>query len=524
MRPAETLALRTLADARAQMLCFALLFAGIAVAHSAGYRNTYPTLADRLQFAQSFGDNKAARLFYGTPHQLETIGGYTAWRAGGVLSLFAAFFGLLAAVRALRGEEDAGRQELVAAGAITRGAAFAARIVAIGATIAGLWLATVAGLVAGGLPAPGSTFLAVSTVSAAAVYGGGGALTSQLLPSRRGALELGGAFFGLDFLLRVVSDTANVQAVHWVSPLGWVEELRPFADPRPAVLMLPAVASAALLALARVLERRRDVGLGVFVQHDVARRSHLRLLRSPTLLALRSEWISLAVWAAAAGGFAFVVGTISKSVTSAGLSANLQQQLHKVGGIQIATASGYMALTFLFFALAVALFCCGQLAASRGEEAAGRLETLFALPQSRTGWLAGSDSRSAAQPSSPSRPGSARRSVRPRSAPTCPSRVCSRPASTAFRRASASSASARCSSLCCHATESARPTRWSASRSCGSSSARCSARPHGCSASRRSIRSGSCLPTRSEPARRPSWSESVPWRRRERGRASVLKT
>ncbi len=389
MRPAETLALRTLADARVRMLSFALLFAGIAVAHSAGYRNTYPTLADRLQFAQSFGDNKAARLFYGTPHQLETIGGYTAWRAGGVLSLFAAFFGLLAAVRALRGEEDAGRQELVAAGAITRGAAFAARIVAIGATIAGLWLATVAGLVAGGLPAPGSTFLAVSTVSAAAVYGGVGALTSQLLPSRRGALELGGAFFGLDFLLRVVSDTANVQAVHWVSPLGWVEELRPFADPRPAVLMLPAVASAALLALARVLERRRDVGLGVFVQHDVARRSHLRLLRSPTLLALRSEWISLAVWAAAAGGFAFVVGTISKSVTSAGLSANLQQQLHKVGGIQIATASGYMALTFLFFALAVALFCCGQLAASRGEEAAGRLETLFALPQSRTGWLAG---------------------------------------------------------------------------------------------------------------------------------------
>ncbi len=385
--PARALALRTLGDARVRTLSFALLFAGIALANTAGYRNTYPTLADRLRFAQSFGENKAARLFFGTPHDLETVGGYASWRVSGLLSVFAAFFGILAAVRALRGEEDAGRQEIVAAGAITRQAGFTARVGAVGVTVAVLWLGLVIGLVGGGLPVTGSAYLALATVSAAVLYVGIGALASQLLPTRRGALELATGFLGLDLLLRVVSDTADLQGLHWVSPLGWVQELRPFGDSRPAVLLLPAVTTAGLLALSLSLERRRDIGGALLELRDEERRPRLRLLRSPTALVVRSEWIGVIVWTAATAGFGFVIGTVSKSVAS-GLSAEARERLEKLG-IEVATPSGYIGLTFLFFVLAVSLFCCGQLAAARSEEAEGRLETLFALPRSRTTWLAG---------------------------------------------------------------------------------------------------------------------------------------
>ena len=76
----------------------------------------------RLAFAHSFADNKAVVLFYGKPYDLLTVGGYSAWRVGGTLAIFAAVFGLLAAVRALRTEEDAGRIELVLAGRRRRGA------------------------------------------------------------------------------------------------------------------------------------------------------------------------------------------------------------------------------------------------------------------------------------------------------------------------------------------------------------------------------------------------------------------
>ena len=112
----QALAQRAFRDARVRTISFAYLFAAIAYIQPVGYRDAYPSLIDRLAFARSFGDNKAIRLFYGVPHDLLTVSGYTAWRVGGTLAIFASVFGLLAAVRALRTEEDSGRMELVLAG------------------------------------------------------------------------------------------------------------------------------------------------------------------------------------------------------------------------------------------------------------------------------------------------------------------------------------------------------------------------------------------------------------------------
>ncbi len=389
MRPGRALALLTLRELRTRTVAFGLLFAALCVATTAGYRATYPTLAERLDLIRSFGANKAVRLFFGTPYRLETIGGFAAWRAGGMLALFAAFFGLHAAVRALRGEEEVGRGELVAAGGLTRPAAFAARTVGVAGAVAGLWIATAAALVAGGLSPSGSAYLALAAAAVpAAVYAGVGAVASQLMPTRRSALEVGGALLAVDFLVRVVADTADHPVLHWAAPLGWIEELRPFAGPRPIVLLLPVAAATLLVALALALERRRDLGTAIIGLRDVAPRPRTALLRSPTLLALRLERVGFAAWIVATAGFAFALGMISKSVGQ-GLSPTLRERLSQVGQIDVATPAGYLGLTFLFFTLAAALFSCGRLAAARSEEAEGRLEALFALPRDRRSWLAG---------------------------------------------------------------------------------------------------------------------------------------
>src|SRR5690242_10094256 len=85
------------------------------VANVVGYRDTYPTAAERERFAAAFGDNVALRLFYGLPHDLATVAGYVEFRVVGILSVFLAAWAVFAAVRALRGEEDAGRFELILA-------------------------------------------------------------------------------------------------------------------------------------------------------------------------------------------------------------------------------------------------------------------------------------------------------------------------------------------------------------------------------------------------------------------------
>src|ERR1019366_3228912 len=107
--------------------------------------------------------------------------------------------------------------------------------------------------------------------------------------------------------------TTDTPGLHWLTPLGWIEELRPFADPRPAVLVLPVALIAVLLAASVRLARRRDVGAAVFAAHDSRDRPRLLLLGSPLALLLRFEWISFAVWVSATAGYGFVVGVISKS-------------------------------------------------------------------------------------------------------------------------------------------------------------------------------------------------------------------
>jgi ABC-2 type transport system permease protein len=386
---ASALARRLFADSRARNASFAALFAFVAYVNVVGYRDTYTTLAGRLQFARTFGDNASVRLFYGKPYDLLSVGGYTAWRVGGTLAIFGAMWGVLAAVRALRAEEDAGRQELVLAGALSRRRAYCAALAAIGAGCVALFAALWAGLLAARLPAGEAAFLALATVTVAPVFAGAGALASQLAATRRVALELGSAAVAVALVVRVIADTSDSLGwLRWATPLGWSEELRAFTGVRPAVLALPLVAALLLFGAAGALARRRDVGSGLLASRDSAP-ARLRGLSSPTALALRGERAGLAGWLLGTGFFALIIGLISTSVAHAGLSGGVQRQLRKVAAVSVVKPAGYIGLCFLFFILAISLFCCAQLAAARHEEGEERLETLFALPVARGRWLAG---------------------------------------------------------------------------------------------------------------------------------------
>jgi len=385
----RALARRAWRDARVRVVAFGYLFLIYAYVQPVGYRHAYPSLADRAAFARSFGGNTAIRLFYGQPHDLLSIGGYCAWRVSGTLTIAAAAFGLLASVRALRTEEDAGRAELVLAGALGRTAAYRSSLAAIGAGIAVLWVAELAGSLAGGLALGDSAYMALATVSVAFVCAGIGALACQLAPTRRVALDIGGAAVGLLFVLRVVADTAGGAGwLRWATPLGWAEELRPFAGARPLVLVLPVLAGVLLLGLAWRIALRRDIGTGLLRERDSAP-ARPGLLSSPTRQALRGERSSLAVWLVSVGAFAFILGTISSSVSAVGVSKKIQQEIARLGVGSILTPVGYLSFVFLFFVLAISLFACAQLSAARREEAEGRLETLLALPATRGAWLGG---------------------------------------------------------------------------------------------------------------------------------------
>jgi polyether ionophore transport system permease protein len=386
---ARAIARRAWGDGRTRTLSFGLFFGLISLVQVAGYENSYPTVADRIQFAENFGDNKAVRLFYGVPHDLLTVGGYAAWRVGGVLAIFAAVWGIFAAVRAQRAEEDDGRAELVLAAPLGRRLVFRAGLAGVGAGVALLWLATWLGLLAGGLAAGASAYLALEIAAAAAVFVGVGSLASQLAPTRRQALGLGMAVFAAAFVLRIVADTAGaLEWLRWATPLGWAEEMRPFTGAQPAALALILAVTVALLAVAERIALSRDVGTGLLASADSAPPRD-RLLSSPTALALRGERGLMIGWFAGIGVYAIVVGLLANTFNAHDLSQSVREQLQKFGGASIVTPQGALGFYFLFFGFAISLFACAQISAARHEEAESRLETIFALPVSRLGWLGG---------------------------------------------------------------------------------------------------------------------------------------
>ena len=86
---------------------------------------------------------------------------------------------------------------------------------------------------------------------------------------------------GLFFVLRMVADApSSLTFLHWLTPLGWIDQLQPFTNPQPQVLALICALTAVLGAGAVALAGRRDLGASVPPDRSSAT-AHTFLLGGP---------------------------------------------------------------------------------------------------------------------------------------------------------------------------------------------------------------------------------------------------
>ena len=128
------------------------------------FSKEYPTAADRARLVKTMGSNAGLQAIFGPAHQISTVAGYTAYHAIGVLGIIGAVWGLLAATRLMRGEEEAGRWELLLAGQTTRRRAAAGALGGLGTGLLILWAVTAAVTVAAGR-GPGAHFPVTASLS-----------------------------------------------------------------------------------------------------------------------------------------------------------------------------------------------------------------------------------------------------------------------------------------------------------------------------------------------------------------------
>jgi ABC-2 type transport system permease protein len=359
----------------------------------AAFRSTFPTAASRANIARTMEGNPAFEAVFGLVRRVDTVAGYTAYKVMFSLMILGAIWGLFIATRVLRGEEDAGRWELLLAGPTTRAAATAQVAVALGAGVVALWVPTAVLAAAGGrssgvgIPVGASLFFATAIVAAPAMFMAIGMFVSQLAPTRHDANRIGAFVLAGAYLVRMAADSdPGIGWLRWASPLGWIEELRPLTGSRP-IAFVPIVALTAVLVFAAIrIASGRDAGASAIAGHD-AGTPRTFLLGGQAGLTVRLTWPSIVGWLTAFAATGLVFGLVTQA---AGKSLRGSPTLERVIGRLGASGAGavtYLGFVFLIAAGLVAVAVAGQISAIRNEESTGHLDNLLVGPVARWRWL-----------------------------------------------------------------------------------------------------------------------------------------
>lgn len=362
-----------------------IVITGAVAGTASAIAELYPGMEQRVALGVTIGSTPALQALTGPVFDPGSIGGLTAWRATTLATVLAAMVSVLVVTRHTRAEEETGRAELVGACAVGRHAiGSAAVLVAGGANLVIALLLTLA-LAGQGLPVAGSLAFGLAVAGVGWAFTGMAVVAAQLTEHARTANGLSFAALGLAFLLRAAGDAAGVEALSWLSPLGWAQRVRAFAGERWWVVCLFALAGVALVGLAALLAGRRDLGAGLLPPRTGPGGAGRRL-SSPSALAWRLHRGALAGWAA---GFAVVgtmLGALADSVGDVvGDNPQLAAILARMGG------AGALVDTFLAAETGLLGLVAGGYAVQatlrlQGEESALRAEAVLATAVSRVRW------------------------------------------------------------------------------------------------------------------------------------------
>ena len=247
---------------RIRIFVWIVAIVALAALTAVGIEGVFPTQAALDQTAAATAHNAAAIAFNGAAQGLNSVGGQVAFQFGAGGMVLVALMSIFMTGRLTRGEEEAGRLEVVRslpvgphANTLAAGLTVSAMNLAVGVLAAAV-------LIAQGLPAAGSIVLGASFTLVGLVFGGVALLMAQVTENTRVVYGAAGAVLGAAYVLRAVGDISD-GTLSWFSPIGVAQKARPFADERWWPLLLLVAATVLLVVAAAALAGRRDLGAGL---------------------------------------------------------------------------------------------------------------------------------------------------------------------------------------------------------------------------------------------------------------------
>lgn len=369
---------------RVRLFVWIVVLVGMFAYIAAYFTTIFPTQKSLDDYAV-VSNTPGIRALTGVSAAADTLGG-AVWTKGWMtialsLALGAAFL----ITRSGRADEEVGRSELLRSRMLGLHAYATAAWVVNGLLCVAVGVGIALSSASSNLD-PAGTGIAGSLIFGASVTGVGlvglgvGAVAGQVASTSRGANALASSVIIGFYVLRVVGDLGN-GALSWASPIGWGEQMQPFAGNRWWPLALLVGLTGALLVTATLLENRRDHGSGLLAERsgpaDAPRR-----LASPLGLGLRLQRGPIVGWTIAVILAAVLFGSVLDSMNAF---------LADAGGpvAHFTRGAGMKALLSLvagLIGLLGGVFATQSAVSLRTDEASGILETQLAGALSRTKW------------------------------------------------------------------------------------------------------------------------------------------
>jgi ABC-2 type transport system permease protein len=247
-------------------------------------------------------------------------------------------------------------------------------------------------LIVGGLAgqgAAGALAFGLGIAAVGMVFATMAAVVAQLAESARLARGLTAGLLGGAFVLRAAGDASANEGssfLTWLSPLGWLENERSFADERWWVLLLFAAAVTVQGVVAYALAGRRDVGMSFLPTRPGPAIGHLG---SAGALAWRLQRGTVLGWSIGFLLAGIVYGGLTEGAADlVGDNAGAREILERMGG-KSALTDTFLASMIGMLGLIASLYVVTSVLRLHGEETSGRAEPVLAGAVGRLHWAAG---------------------------------------------------------------------------------------------------------------------------------------
>lgn len=342
---------------------------------------------DLRQFMGELTENPIVSSILGPPMSSD-IAGVVVWRSTGQMAIILGIAVMLTVIRHTRGEEEAGRSEMLRAYVTGRYASLTAVLViaAICSFLAGLLVAVY--LISLGQSAAGCLLFGMTIALIGCVHAGVGALAAQLDKGTDKARVFGLGFAAAEIFFLIMNNGQGAYSGWaWLSPMAWHRLTRPFDGDEGLPLLVMAMVAAALMACAYLLSAMRDLGEGIFPERlgkDYAAHG----FRSPLALIWRlqrSSAIGVLCGIALIGG---AVGGMARNVSE---TEGIGDLLGAIGGMDWMAEAGaryaFIGIFLYILTMVVSVYAMLSVLHLRKAEFEYRAEMILAAPVSRAKWM-----------------------------------------------------------------------------------------------------------------------------------------